>query len=425
MPKATTAKTDNAVVKKDGPGPTTSPSKATQASSPKAASSTASSAAKVTAAQTSASESTKPAGIVETKATSASSVVKDATALSKAPESKVKDAAKETAAKLTPASPAPKQEKPTPQQKPEERSSVFWPLVFGGVIAGGLGFLVSELDILNTRPDTVKFEHTLSMHQERIATLENAEVPAAGLPEFEELQTGISALSDMVSTLEERLTELENRPVPSGDGSGPSPEYAEGLAALQSSVEEQKNEIERLLENALSVEEATENAARQAAVQGALTKITAALNSGEGFSEAVAQLTENGIDDVPAALADNAADGVVTLLSLQTGFAGAARAALSSARAAGTGESEGGVSAFLKRQLGARSVAPREGSDPDAVLSRAEAAVRQGRVTDALAEIDALPVPAQDAMADWLASARPRAAVEAAVQDLSQRLSAN
>lgn len=424
MPKATTAKTDNAVVKKEGPGSTASPSKATQASSPKAASSTssASSAAKVTAAQTSPSESTKAAGIAETKATIASSTEKDGTAPSKAPENKVKDAAKETAAKLTP---APKPEKPTPQQKPEEKSSVFWPLVFGGVIAGGLGFLVSELDILNTRPDTVKIEHTLSTQQERIATLENAEAPAVGLPEFEELQTGISALSDMVSTLEERLTELENRPMPSGDGSGPSPEYAEGLAALQSSVEEQKNEIERLLENALSVEEATANAARQTAVQGALTKITAALNSGESFSEAVTELTENGIDDVPAALADNAADGVATLLSLQIGFADAARAALSSARAAGTGESEGGVSAFLKRQLGARSVAPREGSDPDAVLSRAEAAVRQGRVTDALTEIDALPVPAQDAMADWLASARPRAAVEAAVQDLSQRLSAN
>ncbi len=70
-------------------------------------------------------------------------------------------------------------------------------------------------------------------------------------------------------------------------------------------------------------------------------------------------------------------------------------------------------------------MAPREGDDPDAVLSRAEAAVRDGRVADALTEIETLPAPVQDAMADWLASARARAATEAAVQDLSQRLTAN
>ena len=80
---------------------------------------------------------------------------------------------------------------------------------------------------------------------------------------------------------------------------------------------------------------------------------------------------------------------------------------------------------FLRRQLGARSVIPREGSDPDAVLSRAEAAVRDGRVADALREIDALPQGAKDAMQSWSADAKVRADAEAAVQDLSQRLTAN
>jgi hypothetical protein len=85
----------------------------------------------------------------------------------------------------------------------------------------------------------------------------------------------------------------------------------------------------------------------------------------------------------------------------------------------------GGVGGFLKRQLGARSVAPRDGSDPDAVLSRAEAAVRDGRVGAALTELETLPPEVQSAMEDWLAQARTRADAEQAVQDLSERLTAN
>ena len=51
--------------------------------------------------------------------------------------------------------------------------------------------------------------------------------------------------------------------------------------------------------------------------------------------------------------------------------------------------------------------------------------MRDGRLTDALAEIDTLPAPAQDAMAEWLADARGRQAAETAANELSQRLTAN
>jgi hypothetical protein len=311
-----------------------------------------------------------------------------------------------------------------PHQSSEQKASVFWPLVFGGVIAGGLGFLASEMNVFQTRADTDGINQTLNSQAERIATLESAEAPVVELPDLQGVQSSIAALSETVSALEARLTDFENRPAPSGENSGVSAEYAEDLAALQSSVEAQKNEISRLLENALSVEEATANAARAAQAQQALTAITAALGTGAGFETAVQDLTASGVENIPAALSENA-NGVTPLLTLQTTFPDTARGALSVARAGGGDETAGGVGAFLKRQLGARSVAPREGDDADAVLSRAEAAVREGRVADALTEIETLPAPVQEAMTDWLASARARAATEAAVQDLSQRLTAN
>jgi hypothetical protein len=70
----------------------------------------------------------------------------------------------------------------------------------------------------------------------------------------------------------------------------------------------------------------------------------------------------------------------------------------------------------------ARSVIPREGDDPDAVLSRAEAAVKGGDIDVALTELEALPEVAQEAMADWTAKARLRAEALGAAFGLAQDL---
>ncbi len=313
----------------------------------------------------------------------------------------------------------------TPPRQPEKQRSVFVPLVLGGVIAGGLGYAASEANFFDTRADVTGIEQTQIALQDRVASLEGAEPASAAAPDLSGLEASIASIADTVTELENRLADLENRPAPTAEPSGPSPEYAQELADLKASVEQQTGEIERLLANAMSVEEATANAARQAAVQGALTKITVALSTGSGYQDAVTELSDSGVSDVPAPIAETAADGVPTLQSLQNEFPDNARAALSSARAAGNDDGTTGVTGFLRRQLGARSVEPREGTDPDAVLSRAEAAVRAGRIDDALQELDTLPPEAQEAMADWLTAARTRADAEAAVQDLSQRLTAN
>ncbi|AWX92777.1 hypothetical protein DPM13_05185 [Paracoccus mutanolyticus] len=61
---------------------------------------------------------------------------------------------------------------------------------------------------------------------------------------------------------------------------------------------------------------------------------------------------------------------------------------------------------FLRVQTGARSVEPREGSDPDAILSRANAAVEAGAIATALDEIATLPQSGQNAMKSWTDRAR-------------------
>ena len=81
--------------------------------------------------------------------------------------------------------------------------------------------------------------------------------------------------------------------------------------------------------------------------------------------------------------------------------------------------------AFLRTQVGARSLEAREGDDPDAVLSRAEAALARGDIAAALDEIATLPAVGQDAMADWVALAETRRTALAAAADLAAQLQQN
>jgi hypothetical protein len=69
-----------------------------------------------------------------------------------------------------------------------------------------------------------------------------------------------------------------------------------------------------------------------------------------------------------------------------------------------------------------RSITPRAGNDPDAVLSRAEAAIRAGQVSNALSALTALPESARTSMAEWIEQAELRQAAQLAVATLSQRL---
>jgi hypothetical protein len=168
-------------------------------------------------------------------------------------------------------------------------------------------------------------------------------------------------------------------------------------------------------EEAEATRAAAEAAAAAAAREAAQTSILAALDSGEPYADFLTGL------DVPPALSGPAADGVPTLTELVDSYPEAARAALdSSIRANVDGTALDRFTAFLRVQTGARSLEPREGDDPDAILSRAEAAVRAGDLAQALTEISALPEEGQAAMADWTQSARMRLDALGAAQGLTQ-----
>jgi len=305
----------------------------------------------------------------------------------------------------------------------EKSGSSFLPLVLGGVIAGAIGFFAgqSELFTDGTADVTTQLRSDLNAQQERIVALETSD------PEDAQTRAvDLAPVETRLEDLETRLADLEARPAPTASGGGVDTEaYAAELDALQASLETQRGEIQALLENARTVEEATAEAAIAASAQAAIAKIVSAIDAGQPFAEPVAELQALDLGEIDPALDTVAAEGVATLSSLQAEFPDQARTALAAARASGVEDGQQGLGGFLMRSLGARSVAPREGSDPDAVLSRAEAAIKSGDLPGALAELDTLPEEAQAAISDWRAAADARVAARAAADALSQRLTAD
>lgn len=196
------------------------------------------------------------------------------------------------------------------------------------------------------------------------------------------------------------------------------------VQALAQSTDQVKAEIESAAASAResldAVQAEAEAATRRAQTVASVAALGAALEHGESAGEAVQQLEQAGVA-VPEPLAQ---EDLPTLVQIQMGFDAVARAALKDSLKAESrdGGAMTAMGNFLRVQTGARSVEPREGTDPDAVLSRAGALVQQGEIAPALDELAALPPEGQQAMADWMTQAKAYLAAEAALNDVATTL---
>ncbi|MEO8531266.1 MAG: mitofilin family membrane protein [Deltaproteobacteria bacterium] len=239
-------------------------------------------------------------------------------------------------------------------------------------------------------------------------------VNAADLQKLSDDLTGLQTQSDKLSndfaTLANRMTAIERAATTSDNGAVPDA----ALSGLQAQVDQLKALVEasntELAARVDALETAPAPAASKPEINGVFSEIAAAIDTGQPFATPLlvvrdASPTADGLEILAAH-----ASGVLTLDALKAGFPDAARTALSDARTAATadGETASRFTAFFRDQLGMRSLAPKDGSDTDAVLSRAEAALTTGDLPGALRELEALPDSAKPAMADWTAGAQAR-----------------
>jgi len=290
----------------------------------------------------------------------------------------------------------------------------FFPFLLGGIVAGGIGYtlhfftadqgvdqaefaaLQADLAALRqdmpTAPDLAPLEAQLADLRDEIAALDR---PDGASGDFSSLEGRIDTLAD---TLRDAQDQLEAE-----------------LAQMRADV----TDLRDLAENRVMAAEAAIDAAL---AQSGLDSIVAALETGQPFGDAVDRVEQGGFD-VPDVLRDNAASGIPTLEELQDRFPPAARAAVraSLADAPADGPAERVVN-FLRAQTGARSTVPREGDDPDAIMSRAAAAVEAGDLGTALSIIDTMPEAGRAAMADWTAAAAARESAVSQTDILAQMI---
>lgn len=316
--------------------------------------------------------------------------------------------------------------KPEPAKTAQPtQSSGFLPLLLGGLVAGVIGFAIASLSA--PAADT-SIDDQLASQSAQISALEQrlAAVPEVDLSSLEAAQTDLAAqLSDLTA----RVVALEERPAGPVISQEAGAGVADEMDVLRAQIAEMANaaqtELAEARAQAASIEENAAAAARNAAARAALARVQTAIESGAPIGAALGDLEAAVGESAPDALIA-VQDGVPTLASLQDQFPDVARAALAIARSEGvSGEETSGFGAFMRNQFDVRSTTPQEGNSADAVLSRAEAAVRAGRLSDALAEISALPEVARAEMSDWLAQGEARAAAIAAVDILSTSLSDN
>lgn len=222
------------------------------------------------------------------------------------------------------------------------------------------------------------------------------------------LQQVVEELQKQLETQAAQIDELAARPVL-------DPEAAKKVQELAGRIDTVQQNINAAQEETAKLQAAAQESTKRAQAVAAIASLQAALEKGVTPDEASKKLEQAGVN-TPEALQKE----VPSLESLQAGFGDASRAAL---RATRIGENADGnfLTNFLRSQTGARSVEPREGNDPDAILSRANASVEKGNIAAALDEMAALPDAAKNAsaMSEWMSAANAYSDAAAALSDLS------
>jgi len=325
----------------------------------------------------------------------------------------------------------------------EQKSSGVVLFIVAGFVCAGLGFGAAILSqpsnpIWPVHPDVAQFrdettgqitgiDTRLNALEGRLTDVDQRAVGDVFQSDLDELTTGYDQrfleIASQFENFDKRLAALEKSTIESAIPDELVAQYQDEVKRLKETLEAQRESLQQFMsETAETANEVTQRA-KDTVARGILAQIRAAIDAGGPFDTAIKEFDEQVGQALPNQLRSLAQEGVQTYQELRDSFAEAARSALNAARDE-LNESEGftGIGNYLRKQFQARSVTPKTGDDADAVLSRAEQALRENDLNGALNELDALPNAARDQMQLWIDQARERQDALEQLDILSQEI---
>ena len=240
--------------------------------------------------------------------------------------------------------------------------------------------------------------------------------------EINQFTTELETINLQLSKLSKRTDDLEKRPVLQAVPEDIIEKHSKELEALKETLTQQREQVQEVMQEAEAKEAIAKKAALEARIFSAVSRLSTAVKNGSNYADALVDFEAASELKVPDVLRKYAQTGFVTKEQLIEQFPTAARLAVNSARSEGQDAQGKTFADYLKTQLKARSVVPREGMSADAILSRAEAAVKDDRLKDALSELEALDLTARNQMNDWVSKAEERLAAVAYIDTIMAQI---
>ncbi len=320
-----------------------------------------------------------------------------------------------------------------PQPQPASRGWL-WPVLFVAVIAvASLILDLRTLDMLQnpveSHPDPVPaLAERLDRAERGIAAVQPVIAQGAALAQrVQQLESGLATLGRQLDAVAGRLTGLDRdlrqelaRP---REPAGADPTALTGAIAdtqrLAGEVQRMRTELGQLTSG--------QTAARRGdGLVLAAGQLREAAAAGRGYADDLASLRKLAGGDPALAgvldrLAAGAVHGVVPLTRLKDRFPAMANAAVHAAR---QGEDDGSwwrpIADRLTALVAVRRVGEVDGDDVEATLARVERRLEAGDLPAVVEGLSRIEGPAAAVIAPWLADAKARAALDAALAELAR-----
>jgi hypothetical protein len=243
------------------------------------------------------------------------------------------------------------------------------------------------------------------------ATQQAAQADQQLVMQVKDLRADVDAARGEIPGLAARVAKLETETPKANDADLSA--LAARLDKIEAALAAPKSETRVAAEKPAPAD----NASAIAIIAGAVEDKLAA---GAPFGTEVAALQRLGVDPAALAALQAVAGGAPTGSALTASFDAVAPQVLAAVAPAESGGVLDRLLAHIRGLVRVHDLGESAGDDPEAILSRIEAACRRGDIAGALAAFDKLPAAARQAAGDWPVKARARQAADAALQSIRE-----